>query len=379
MRSRLALAGCSVALLMACAAATAEDEGIVVVAVSPGTAGAAAGVQVGDRFDSWSQGAASGTLRSPFDLAEAALEQGPRGPVHLVGTRGAEPLAVDLFPDDWGIETRPMGLDVSSPDVEGWRAQEAARADFAKGDVDGATAAIEGGVRAARAAHRPAVEAQLLAFLAGRLRDADRLDAAQKALARALEVRRAIDPSSLATASLGEPIGIVAYAQGGPEDERDAIVADAQARIEKVAPESLANARALVALAWLQGHPKGRESFARALAIAERLAPESLAAVGILRAAAWVEGDRPKRFALFERAARLQERFAPETKDMVSILSALGQEHFYRGEMAAALESHRRALELVGRIAPGSAREAHALNSMAIHWVLTGDLVQADT
>ncbi|HET9315734.1 MAG TPA: CHAT domain-containing protein [Vicinamibacteria bacterium] len=386
--------------------------GVEVVTVARKAAGETAGLRPGDVLSEWDRGAASGTLESPFDLAEVELEQGPRGPVRLRGTRAGEPLSVSIFPDGWGLELRPRLAPAAAtahdaarracdakdatacrsalaelrarlagsalPDLEPWLSLEDARAAAARRDPDGVASAVEQGVLAAHRAQRPHVEAQLLAFLGWRLRDADRLADAARALERVLKVRRAIAPASLATASLGEPIGIVAYAQGGAEDERDEVVAQAQATYEREAPDSVAHARALIALGWLQGHPKGRQSFARALALVERLAPESLAAATVVRAAAWIEPDLERKTELNQRALRIQEDLAPDTREMVASLAAVAQATFQRGDVAEALEVHRRALALVERIAPGSARHAHTLNGLGVYWVQRGDLAQAE-
>lgn len=394
---------------LACADARPEEPpaGTVVVAVAPETAGAAAGLQAGDRLLGWSQGDAAGVLTSPFDLAAVEVERGPLGPVRLHGRRGGTPLDVSLFPDEWGIDARPplppaagdahdafrsalerrdfagadttlaalRALPAAAPDVAPWLALEAARLAAARHDAQGVTAAIEDGVRAAG---RAEVEAQLLTALGWRLRDLDRLDEAQAALSRARAARGRIDADALATAALGEPIGIVAYSQGGPADERDAIVAGSAARLGRAAPESLAHVRALLALGWLQGHPEGEATFARALALAERLAPASLTAAKALRTAAWVEDDAERRAQLLERALRLLERLAPRSSDMVAVLSARGSQLYHDGDLDGGDALHRRAIALAEDAFPGSRRLAHAYNNHATILVMRGDLAQSE-
>jgi CHAT domain-containing protein/Tfp pilus assembly protein PilF len=398
--------------MLACGSARADDApaGVVVVGVARESAAASAGLRTDDRLLSWSQGEASGAVTSPFDLTAIELERGPLGPVRLRVLRGGTLLDVSLFPDEWGIDARPSlakdaadkyaafrtvfergnladagralttlrALPVDVPDGTPWLAQEGARLAAARRDPQGIAAAIEDGVRAARAAGRAEVEAQLLTALGWHLRDLDRLDEAQTAFARALAARRQMDASSLATLALGEPIGIVAYAQRGPEDERDGLVSESAARLGVVAPESLAHARTLLALGWLQGRPTGEVTFARALAIVERLAPASLTAAKALRTAAWIEEDENRQTELLERARRILERLAPRSFDLVAVLSAQGSQLYHDGDVDGADALHRRAIALAEDAFPGSRRLAHPYNNYASLLVLRGDLVQSE-
>lgn len=356
--------------------ATAAPEGLTVVSVEPGSPGEATGVRAGDVLLRWSQGDASGELLSPFDLAEVELERAPRGPVRIEGRRGADALALDLFPDGWGVTTRADAL--PDADREPWLALEAARAADARRDVPALEAAVERGVASALGAGRREVAAQLLVYLGWQLRWADRLAEAQSAFARALEIRRALDPASLAAAALGEPIALVAYAQGGPEDQRDRIAADAQAAVERLAPDSILHARTLAALGWLQKHPDAERSFARAQELVDRLAPASLAAATICRGSAWIEANADRRMELNRRALRIQEAIAPETLPMVSALSAMASSSSAVGDEASAGVFFERALELVERLAPGSAHHATVLNNMGTRALLHGDLAGAE-
>lgn len=97
--------------------ATAAVGGVVVVLeVADPSAARMAGIVAGDRLISWKRGAAppenptsaTGTFRSPFDVALVELEQGPRGPVELEIERDGGTLRVTLPHDDWGIEAAPQ-------------------------------------------------------------------------------------------------------------------------------------------------------------------------------------------------------------------------------------------------------------------------------
>jgi CHAT domain-containing protein/tetratricopeptide (TPR) repeat protein len=392
--------------------AAEAETGVVVVAIASGTAGDTAGLRPGDVLLRWSLGGASGPLRTPFDLSAVELEHGPRGRVRVEGRRGPAELTLELVPDVWGLDTRPVlppaaaaaheaarralhvgdlgladaqlarvrGLAADPPpDLEPWLAIEAARIADARRDPGAVAAAVEEGIRAARAARRPEVEAQLLTFLGWRLRYAERLPEAAAALARALALRRELGAETLATASLGEPIGVVAYAQKGPADERDPIVAGSQAAIERIAPDSMLHARTLAALGWLQGHPKGLASFRRALSLAERLAPDSLQAATIYRAAAWVDPKTERRLELNRRALLIQERLAPDAPETVSALAATGGSLFSTGDAEGAHDLYRRALALAERTLPGSSRHGDVLNNLGTMWMQRGDLARSES
>ena len=92
-----------------------ETRAIVVEAVEKGWAGHKAGILPGDVFTSWKRAASppanpsadQGDLVSPFDLAEIEVEHAPRGTVTLLGSRGAQRLAIVVPAGRWRITGRP--------------------------------------------------------------------------------------------------------------------------------------------------------------------------------------------------------------------------------------------------------------------------------
>src|SRR5262245_24004281 len=193
------LAVCLAALAALAAPDRAGAEGIEVVEAAPGLAARAAGLEPGDRLLRWSQaGAADAPLASPFDLLELEGERGPRGPVRLSGRRGGEPLQVELFPDDWGLDVRPelspelgrlhdearrlqaagqtdaavqrlreLEARVGGPSVEArcWALVEIARLERARRRPDAMAQALREAVGHARTAGLAPVQSRLLAIL----------------------------------------------------------------------------------------------------------------------------------------------------------------------------------------------------------------------
>jgi hypothetical protein len=94
--------------------AAAPSSGVVVEQVQDGFPAHAAGLRPGDVLASWEREspaagteATRGALLSPFDLEAAEIEQAPRGPLTLSGTRGGAPLTVRMGPGVWRLTARP--------------------------------------------------------------------------------------------------------------------------------------------------------------------------------------------------------------------------------------------------------------------------------
>ena len=113
-RAPLALALLSF-LLASSPAPGAAAPGVVVEEVAPRSAALAAGLARGDLILSWSRAAAppgsptaaSGELRSVFDLLLLEDEEGPRGAVAFRGTRAGAPLEAVVPVGKWGLLARP--------------------------------------------------------------------------------------------------------------------------------------------------------------------------------------------------------------------------------------------------------------------------------
>ena len=119
-------------------AEAAGTPSIVVEAVEKGSAGHKAGILPGDVLTSWERAAsppanpstAQGARLSPFDLAEIEVEQAPRGPVTLFGSRGAGRLAISIPVGRWRITGRPA----MAPNLS--ESNASARALAAAGELD---------------------------------------------------------------------------------------------------------------------------------------------------------------------------------------------------------------------------------------------------
>lgn len=393
--------------LLAQVRAGADDVGVVVARVAPGQVAERAGLRVGDVLVRWERGEASGTLASPFDLAELELEQGPRGPVRLAGRRGAEALLATLFPDEWGLETRPplpaaeasvhaavlqaresrdleaaaAGLaqlrlrvpDGAAVDAGPWVLSEIARVEVARRRGDDAARALEEAASAARSSGRTATEALCLTALATAFIDLERRAEADAAVARALEVRRRLGSDGLASAALAE---LTKLAGQLPRDERRRRLEDAIALQERLAPDSLALTRSLETLAWLLGGAEQTRLAERALRLAERH-PDSLALARIVFVWGW-NASQPDSIQRYRRALAMQERLAPDSVSTAIVASFLGRRLADTGDVAAALPNLRRGLAIVERVAPDTADHAHVLNNLGLYWTDRGDLQQAE-
>jgi S1-C subfamily serine protease len=91
--------------------ASAADElrtGAIVEQVDQDSEGRRAGIREGDVLLAWARGNQSASIKSPFDLAIAEIEESPRGDVTIEGLRATTKLTWTLHPDRWGIRTRPI-------------------------------------------------------------------------------------------------------------------------------------------------------------------------------------------------------------------------------------------------------------------------------
>jgi hypothetical protein len=95
-------------LASAASVSASAQDGVIVEEVAKGSAGQTAGLASGDLLLSWSRGAESGRINSPFVLSDVQLEQGSRGPVTLTGRHGAAAHVWVLGPGNWGLTVRPL-------------------------------------------------------------------------------------------------------------------------------------------------------------------------------------------------------------------------------------------------------------------------------
>ena len=91
-----------------------SNEGVIVDEVEQGSAGDLAGFRPGDLLENWSQGRASGTIDSPFTLAEIEVEQEPLGQVSITGHRGNQQQSWLVGVGVWTLNVHPL----FSPELE---------------------------------------------------------------------------------------------------------------------------------------------------------------------------------------------------------------------------------------------------------------------
>jgi CHAT domain-containing protein/tetratricopeptide (TPR) repeat protein len=393
-----------------CSPVRGDDEGVVLVRVAPGLAAESAGLRAGDRVLRWRQGEARGALASPFELAELEVERGPRGPVHVSALRGGESVEASLFPDDWGLESRPAlpaetagaweraravsregeqglaelrrladGLQ-GDPDRAAWAWLEVARAEARRRRYDAAEAAVRKGLQAAPDAANASRDALLWAALGQMLEQGARTEPALAAYREARAIRERMDPDGVATAAATAQPALLARALGRSLTEVRQELQAAAARLESAAPRSLARANVLRAYGWtLESRVAGREAFTQSLALAEELTPDGLAvARGLFGLASAI--DEPERQAqMRRRSVDIHERVMPDSTELVSAYSILGGTLRELGDLANGKAWNERALALVERLAPDTEWHAMTLYNTAIIHQSAGDLAQAET
>ncbi|MEM7587250.1 MAG: CHAT domain-containing protein [Acidobacteriota bacterium] len=333
--------------------------GIVVERVGEGFAAHRAGLKPGDVLLRWHRAAsppanpepAHGELDSPFDLAEVELEQAPRGPLTVSGTRDGEPLEIRLPVGAWRLQARPQlpqeeltayeaarGLldgESRSAGLHRWQlmaadweaADEPLRASWlslriateaaeskAWNNVD---RAFETAERAARATGDPRLSAQTLAATALSLYERSEYQRAAPEVQRALELRRQVAPDGLTVAQLLVELGRITARQG-----------------------NLA---------------QGLEHYRRALEIRQQLAPESqavAASLTLVATATMMSGDLTAAQALYDRAMALHEQLAPYSYEAAKTLNGLGVASWWRGDLAASEGYYRRSVAIKEKLAP---------------------------
>src|SRR5262249_23712409 len=350
--------------------AVADEDSIVVTGVTPGLAAEKAGLHEGDHLSRWRQGENSGQLSSPFGLMQVEIERGPRGPVDIEATRDGAPFAVSLFPDEWGLETRPA---LEAKPLEAYEAARRAAGDEARvAALQGLAAQLRGAgpepsagalLQLARAelraspdvarravqdaaatAAQPGVQALVHAAFAEALRQAGKLAEAAASYEQALRLEESIDPEGLGLARIIEGSGFVAYARLKDLPQAHTRLEPAGRLVESQAPRSLAHARALHALAQtLDSSVEARQVLQRAAALATDLAPGSLTLASILYTQAWVTPGE-EQLTLIRQALEIRERLAPDSEELGDALGTLGLVLENRGMLDEARTAFQQAI-----------------------------------
>ena len=368
-------------LLLGCALAAPACRrpaapGVAVQAVQERGAAAAAGVGAGDTLVSWRRArsgvspAASGELRSPFDLEILEMEQAPRGAVSLAVRRGGEVHSVALGAGPWGIT--PRATPGAMPGLEAcWLELAAGRAGAGARKWPEAQAALDEAEQCAKAAGRSDAVALVLDAQGDAFQAAGELHKAEQAYRRALTTREAAGGKSLAVAASLARLAELAHQRALERGAAEGLWRRSLALREELAAGSLDVAACHHGLGDVF-HREGKladaeQEHRKALAIVEALAPESLLLAETLAglgAVAQYRGDLGAAEAFHRRALALKERLAPGSTDMAFSLNSLGLVAEFRGELDAAEAFYRRALGIYEKLSPGSFPVAGCLNNV---------------
>jgi len=360
-------------------ARTARDAGVVIEGVGAAGVCPAAQLQAGDLVLAWERraasgaAAASGSIRSPFDLAGLEDEQVPLGAVVLRGRRRGRPFTAALPP--CAIRGRPsLPLRLLASYRRGTALLGKQQAQGAARLWTAAASALDGG---------GAPTACWLLHRAGEAHAREGDAAAVAAVYRiAVERARRGQDAGLAAWLLAAEAEALA---GIPEPAQAAEALDAALRgVEAEAAESLAAAGLLCRLGRLAHElgqaPRSEALYRRSLEMRERLAPGRPAAMTLtgLGLAALLRGDIEAAESLQRRALAAAESRGPATLEVAHALTNLGGVAGNRGRIAEARDLHARALALRERLAPGSLEVIKSLINLGGMATMGGDLPRAE-
>jgi CHAT domain-containing protein/Tfp pilus assembly protein PilF len=398
-------------------AATDLKHGLVVEGVAKNSEGEKAGLAEGDIVLSWARGSIQGEIESPFDLSEIEIEQEPRGPVTLEGTRAGLKQAWIIGPDKWDVQTRPNfsstllatyleGQQLAKvgklrETVERWRAaavegqanqcswlspwflsQAAEALANAQQWKDSGALYLEAIAKGAEAG--PEVRAQLLQALAGVFERQSDSSSAEKYQQKALKEIEKRGLERLATAASLNRLGRDADDRGDLSGA-EAYFHQALAISVKLAPGSLSEARSLHSLGSVADErgdlDKAEEYNRQALDIRTRLTPGSLnvaASLNNLGNVADDRGDLDKAEDYYRQALDIRQELVPASIDVVQSLNSLGNIAADRGNLGKAQDYYGQALEIGKKLAPDSLEVAASLNNLGLVANERGDLAETE-
>jgi tetratricopeptide (TPR) repeat protein len=188
------------------------------------------------------------------------------------------------------------------------------------------------------------------------------LDANERLLEAALEIRRRLDPVSLGCAAIYVKLAWFYRVRGNP-----------------VAREwtSKAETGDLEATSDLQ---RAFEYSQSAASLYGRLAPDTLEfarALNVEGAVLKDMGDLDRALEYYKKALALRERLAAGSVDCARSYNNIGNVYLDRGDLVRALEWHQKALALYERLEPGSADCAGSYNNLGLICHKRGDLKSA--
>lgn len=345
--------------------------GLVVQAITPASALARAGIQVGDRLLAWQvAGRSRQALSSHLDWEWVVREWSPRGPVTLFGEREGRPMTFEVAPTFWGGTVRPPleGALLQAYLMALEKSAARAPADAARLLTEAAPLAPPGPVRV---------------WL--HLRAAELWYRATKWAEAQAAFRAARDS---AEDHVGQALGWEGIAATAERLNRHSEAKEAFETMIRLWPEpgqpSLGIAKPLDdlgrVLKSIDRLDEAEQSQRRALSITRELAPQSLALARTLLnwgALVATRGDMRQAETAWTEAAALQEKLAPETADMAVIWANLGGLWSQRGRLDLAEQYLRRSLSLGEKI--GARLDvANVLKNMGNLEIRRGDLEAAE-
>lgn len=395
--------------------------GVVVESLGTQGAGAKAGLRAGDVLLSWRRLAAppanpreaEGNLGSCSDVAEAEMEEAPRGAVELRVRRSGKTSTVELGAGAWQLDVIPSSgvpeiagcaayavarraaresrLKEALPwfqKAEGWARQarrtrftalvlqERSEASLGLGDFPDMERDLKESLRLLRQAAPESLMEGSAWHLLGRMeRRRSAFAASAPDLRRALELRTRLAPGSLERAATLNNLGIIAMALGDLGHTKPLFL-QALALIRHRAPGSLDEAQLLNNLGLLartSGDSTAAETyFVQANRLFQRVDPEGedLARNRTnLAAMASDRGDIALAEEYDQAAMKFFEHKAPQSLETAKLVANLGILARDRFNFEEAETLFRRALAIQRNRAPGSIEEASGLSNLA--WVLS--------
>jgi CHAT domain-containing protein/Flp pilus assembly protein TadD len=357
--------------------------GLVVERVTPGGAGALAGVEVGDVLVSWQREGgdgidASGDFLHPFDPLWVEVLHGARGGVTLAVARrddrgDSAMLELPISGNTWRLLARPL---LPAESESAYRAALAGVVADDPRSVRGAAAALEELARELPAGLRVAATVH-----AGRLlRELAPGDDTGEFYRRALEVAEASGDSALHAWACHEAGWAMHQARRPGEALR--FHERALGIYRQTRPGSLLEANALNETALLRAQTGDLEpaiaAMREVLALRQRLAPDSLVVAASLNNLGNYVSDLAQQQRYHEEALALRERLAPRSLDTALSLNNLGNVAWARGDLRRAEELLARAQALLEELdAPPRFRGGVAGN-LALVARERGDLAGAE-
>jgi CHAT domain-containing protein len=255
-----------------------------------------------------------------------------------------------------------------------------ARAEARHRRYDEADAAVREGLSRSAASKNASRDAQLRAELGRMLEQGVRTEQAAAAFREARSIRVGASPDGVATAAAAAPPALRARSLGRNLSDARSELEAAAARLESLAPRSLARANVLRAYGWaLDSRVAAREAFGQSLALAEELSPDSLVVARALYGLANAIDEPERQLEMRLRSVDILERVQPDATELVSAYSVLGGTLRELGDLAGGRAWNERALALVERLAPDTEWHAMTLYNTAILHQSAGDLAGAET